>query len=159
MIRRIIYSLLSIAAFSFHTHSYAQSPNGIASNRPVIGLSYYKVPPGKHDEWLSLFKKWHYPLIQEMIREGMIKEFKLLIPNTHGKGAGWDFVGMTIGATVRPKEKVGYAERIRKIFPDLAAFEKGEKERWALTTDHWDEVTTEIDVNSSPLSLYAPVGQ
>lgn len=141
------------------TAAIAQSPNGATAGKPVIGMSYYKVPPGQHDEWLALFKKWHYPLIQEMIKEGMISDFKLLVPNIHGKGAGWDFVGMTTGATSRPKVQVSHAERIRKVFPDLVAFEKGEKERWALTIDHWDDLASEIDVNSDPLSLYLPVGR
>lgn len=141
------------------TAAIAQSPNGATTGKPVIGMSYYKVPPGQHDQWLALFKKWHYPLIQEMIREGSITDFKLLVPNIHGKSAGWDFVGVTTGATTRPKVQTTAAERIRKIFPDLAAFEKGEKERWALTIDHWDDLTSEIDVNAEPLSLYLPVGR
>lgn len=141
------------------TTTVAQLPNGATAGKPVIGLSYYKVPPGQHDQWLALFKKWHYPLIQEMIREGVISDFKLLIPNVHGKGAGWDFIGVTTGATSRPKVQVSYPERIRKVFPDLSEFEKGEKERWALTVDHWDELTSEIDITSDPLSLYLPVGK
>lgn len=135
----------------------AQSPNGITAGKPTVGLSYYKVPPGKHDQWLQLFMKWHYPIIQEMIREGIITDFKLFLPNVHGRDAGWDFVGMTVGATTRPKEQVGYAERIRKLFPDLDAFEKGEKERWSLTIDHWDELISQVDLSASPLSLYRPV--
>lgn len=83
----------------------AQSPNGITAGKPTIGLSYYKVPPGRQDDWLRLFMKWHYPLIQEMIREGAITDFKLFLPNTHARNAGWDFVGMTIGATTPPKVK------------------------------------------------------
>lgn len=135
----------------------AQSPNGITAGKPTIGLSYYKVSPGKHDEWLHLFRLWHYPLIQEMIREGVINDFKLLLPNVHGRDAGWDFVGMTVGATTRPTVQVGTAERIRKVFPDIDAFEKGEKARWALTIDHWDELTAEIDLAAEPLSVYRPV--
>lgn len=137
----------------------AQSPNGITAGKPTIGLSYYKVPPGRQDDWLRLFMKWHYPLIQEMIREGAITDFKLFLPNTHARNAGWDFVGMTIGATTPPKVKVGQAERIRTVFPDLDAFEQGEKERWALTIDHWDDLITEMDLGAEPLSLYRPAGR
>lgn len=139
--------------------AFAQSPNGATAGKPVIGMSYYKVAPGKHDEWLALFKKWHYPLIQEMKKEGAITDFKLLVPNIHGKEAGWDFVGITVGATTKPTVRMTTAARIRKMYPDLAAFEKGEKERWALTVDHWDDLTSEIDVNANPLSLYLPVGE
>lgn len=157
---RIIMALLMVAALFVHgPEAYAQSPNGIVAGQPVIGISYYKVQPGKHDEWLALFKKWHYPLVQEMKREGTISDFKLLIPNVHGKDAGWDFAAITFGGTGSPKAKVGTAQRIRNVFPDLTAFEKGEKERWALTVEHWDELTSEIDMNSDPLSLYAPVGK
>ncbi len=114
---------------------------------------------GKHDEWLALFNKWHYPLVQEMKREGTISDFKLLIPNVHGRDAGWDIAAITFGGRGGPKAKVGTAQRIRNVFPDIMAFEKGEKERWVLTVEHWDELTSEIDMNSDPLSLYAPVGE
>lgn len=137
----------------------AQSPNGVGVNKPVVGISYYKVPAGKQDEWLALFKKWHLPIIEEMKREGAITDFKIFIPSFHGKGAGWDIVGITTGGSGAPKEKVSSAARIRKVFPDLAAFEKGEKERWSLTIDHWDEILAEVDIHGEPLSLYSPVGK
>ena len=157
--RKLVMALLCAVMAAHAPGAFAQSPNGIVAGQPVIGISYYKVEPGKHDEWLALFHAWHYPLIQEMKKEGTISDFKLLIPNVHGMDAGWDFAGITFGGTGSPKVKVGTAQRIRQVFPDLAAFEKGEKERWSLTTGHWDELTSEIDLNSSPLSLYAPVGK
>lgn len=157
--KRVFLRATTFAVFLlFHlAQAWAQSPNGITTNQPVIGISYYKVAPGKHDEWLALFKQWHYPLIQEMKKEGLIDEFKLLIPNVHGRSAGWDFIGITIGSVTPPKKRMNNAQRIKATFPDLVAFEKGEKQRWALTIDHWDEMTSEIDINSNPLSLYLPV--
>lgn len=158
MIRSSIRGLvLTAVMLALSSLAVAQSPNGITAGKPTIGLSYYKVPPGQQDEWLRLFMKWHYPLIQEMIREGVITDFKLFLPNIHARDAGWDFVGMTVGAVTPPREKVGTAERIRKVFPDLDAFEKGEKARWALTINHWDDLIAEIDLDARPLSLYRPV--
>ncbi len=34
---------------------------------------------------------------------------------------------------------------------------KGERARWALTIDHWDESFVELDINEEPFSLYYPI--
>ncbi|HQR05031.1 MAG: hypothetical protein JSR19_06410 [Proteobacteria bacterium] len=127
------------------------------ANRPAVGLSFYKILPGRQDEWLALFKKWYYPVMQEMMREGALAEFRLFKPYIHGKGAGWDFAVMEITAT--PKVRISEAERIRKVFPDLDGYEKAAKERAALVVDHWDDVLKEMDINAEPLSVYRPAGK
>jgi hypothetical protein len=49
------------------------------------------------------------------------------------------------------------AEVIRKLFPDIEDYVKGERQRWALTVNHWDEDLVELDVTKEPLSVYYPL--
>jgi hypothetical protein len=44
---------------------------------------------------------------------------------------------------------------MRQIYPDLDEFVKEEKQRWALTLEHWDERWVEVDIEKNP-SLYYP---
>ena len=46
-------------------------------------------------------------------------------------------------------------ELIRNLFPDLDDYVKGERARWALTLEHWDEQWVEVDIEKNP-SLYYP---
>jgi hypothetical protein len=46
---------------------------------------------------------------------------------------------------------------IRKLFPDVEDYVKGERQRWALTVNHWDEELVEMDVKREPLSVYYPL--
>jgi hypothetical protein len=55
----------------------------------------------------------------------------------------------------RPKPEKSRGELIRSLFPDLDDYVKGERQRWSLTLEHWDEQWTEIDIEKNP-SLYYP---
>ena len=35
-------------------------------------MDFYKVPPGKQDEWLALYKKYHYPIMQYQKAHGQV---------------------------------------------------------------------------------------
>jgi hypothetical protein len=56
-----------------------------------------------------------------------------------------------------PKLGMTRAEVIRKLFPDIEDYVKGERQRWALTVNHWDEELVELDVTKEPLSVYYPL--
>jgi len=56
-----------------------------------------------------------------------------------------------------PKLGMTRAEVIRKLFPDIEDYVKGEKLRWSLTVNHWDEDFVELDVTRDPLSVYYPL--
>jgi hypothetical protein len=53
-----------------------------------------------------------------------------------------------------PKLNMTRAEVIRKLFPDIEDYVKGERLRWPLTVNHWDEDFIELDVTKEPLPVY-----
>jgi hypothetical protein len=48
-------------------------------------------------------------------------------------------------------------ELIRKLFPNLDAYTAGERERWRMTTAHWDQNVIEIDLKAAHPGVYYPM--
>jgi len=75
----------------------------------------------------------------------------------HEVSPAWDFAIVIVAppAEKRPKAELTRSQLIRKLFPDIDDYVKGEKERWSLTLEHWDERWVAIDIDKHP-SLYVP---
>lgn len=149
--------------FAFTTDAaLAQGQNGRGVGKQRVSISYYKVPPGKQDEWLALYKKYHKPIVEYGTRYSGGTS-KIYVAGSHSRGVPWDFAIISIGpkpgeAVAKPKEKqLSRPELIRKLFPDLEDYVRGERARWALTIDHWDERYVELDPNEEPFSVYYPL--
>ncbi|MBX5460748.1 MAG: hypothetical protein IRZ28_06600 [Steroidobacteraceae bacterium] len=138
-------------------HAQAMSGRQIGTNR--VSVSYYKTPPGKQDEWLALYKKYHRPIMDFQIQKGVTISSTLYAAGNHSPGQPWDFAIINISPPEEKTPKLGMtrAEVIRKLFPDIEDYVRGERRRWELTVNHWDETFIEIDVTREPLSVYYPL--
>ncbi len=159
-IRVMAMAIAAVAMSSFYgdgLHAQAMSGRNIGTNR--VSVSYYKTPPGRQDEWLALYKKYHRPIMDFQVQKGVTLTTTLYAAGDHAPGHPWDFAIINISPPEGAGPKLGMtrAEVIRKLFPDVEDYTKGERQRWALTVDHWDETLIEIDVNREPLSIYYPL--
>jgi hypothetical protein len=146
----ILGSLLSSAL-------WAQATNGAGDGKPVVSVSYYKLPPGHQDEWLALYKKYHYPIMQWEKEHGQVTSETVYTRRAHHISPAWDIAIVIVAPPPdqRKKPEKTRAQLIRSLFPDLDDYVKGERQRWALTLEHWDEQWVEVDVDKNP-SLYYP---
>lgn len=137
-----------------------QAQNGRGVGKQVVSISYYQVPPGKHDEWLALYKKWHQPIKDYELANGAAISDKIYASGSHAIQPAWDFAVVTVSPPAGEGKKLPLTrpELIRKLFPDLKAYTDGEKQRWALTIGHWDEKLVELDPHEEPFSVYWPIG-
>jgi hypothetical protein len=135
----------------------AQATIGAGDGKNTMSVDFYKVPPGKQDEWLALYKKFHYPIMQYQRAHGQVISETVYTRAIHQLSPSWDFAIVIVAppADKRPKAEYNRSQLIRHLFPDIDEYVKGEKARWSLTTEHWDESWTEIDIDSHP-SLYEP---
>jgi hypothetical protein len=137
----------------------AQGNNGRGKCMQPFGISFYKVQAGHEDEWLSLFMKWHYPLLEYSLEHGTLAEFKMNVPDGHGEGSAWTFAGTYLAPTSKQRgtPPLDRAQLIDSLFGDnMEDYVAGEKRRWALTEHHWDTNFTELDLEEEPLSVYWP---
>jgi hypothetical protein len=145
-----VNSLGSVAAF-------AQADNGAGEGKPEVHVDFYKLPPGRQDEWLALYKKAHFPMMKWQIEHGQVVSEKVYTRAVHELSPSWDIAIVIVlpPAGQRKKSELTRTQLMRQIYPDLDEFVKAEKQRWALTLEHWDERWVEVDIEKNP-SLYYP---
>jgi len=121
-------------------------PQG-AANKPYAMEYYYKVQWGHQQEFLNLFLKNHYPLLQERIKAGDFLSVKIETPANHmTEDSRWDyrvtitFKNSTVATTANPAEE----ETMKKLFPDQTTYQQEEKRRFEILLAHWDIPVTDI---------------
>jgi hypothetical protein len=135
----------------------AQAQNGAGAGKNVMSVDFYKLPPGRQDEWLELYKKYHLPIMKYQKEHGQVISETVYTRAIHELSPSWDIAIVIIAPPEgkAPKAEKTRGEIIRSLFPDMDDYVKGEKARWAMTLEHWDERWTELDIENHP-SLYVP---
>jgi hypothetical protein len=121
-------------------------PQG-APDQPYAMEYYYKVQWGHQQEFLQLFLKNHYPLLQKQAESGRILSVKIEQPANHTTEDGrWDFrvtirfKNSTLGTTGDPNEE----RLIKQLWPDQKTYEREEQRRFEILLGHWDLPVTDI---------------
>ena len=121
-------------------------PQG-AANKPYAMEYYYKAQWGHQQEFLNLFLKNHYPLLQERVKAGDFLSVKIETPANHmTEDSRWDyrvtitFKNSTVATTANPAEE----ETMKKLFPDQTTYQQEEKRRFEILVAHWDIPVTDI---------------
>lgn len=158
--RKSVFGLVAaILAATGPTFALAQGNNGRGQCMRPFGISFYQVSPGHEDEWLALYMKWHYPLLEYALEHGTMLEHKLLVPDGHGLEAAWTFAASFLYPAPGEggKAPLGRAALIEQLHGDhMDEYIAGEKRRWEITLKHWDTDFIELDKGEAPLSVYLP---
>jgi hypothetical protein len=151
----IVAAVMSLT--STPAHAQAMAGRDIGQNH--VHVAYYKTPPGRQDEWLALYKKYHKPIMDLQIQKGVTISSTLYAPKSHEGEKSWDFVIITISPPDGQGPSLGMtrAEVIRKLFPDIEDYVRGERQRWALTVVCQEGELAEIDLTRDPVSVYYPL--
>jgi len=123
------------------------APPQNAADQPYVMEYYYKVQWGHQQEFLQLFLKNHYPLLQRIVQTGRMISVKIETPANHmTEDARWDyrvtikFKNSTLATTANPDEE----SLIKQLWPDQATYKREEQRRFELLQAHWDLPVTEI---------------
>jgi len=137
---------LSLSVLASPVAAQGAPPQG-AANQPYIMEYYYKVQWGHQQEFLQLFLKNHYPLLQKQVETGRLLSVKIETPANHmTEEARWDyrvtlvFKTSTMATTANPDEQ----SMIRQLWPDQATFTREEQRRFEVLLSHWDLPVTDI---------------
>src|ERR1700750_980730 len=123
--RRVFLVALSLLiAVSFSVSALAQgAPPQSGADQPYTIEYYYKVQWGHQQEFLDLFLKNHYPLLQKIVSTGRMLSVKIEAPAYHTTEDGrWDyrvtirFKNSTLATTANPDEDAMKKE----LWPDQA---------------------------------------
>jgi hypothetical protein len=121
-------------------------PQG-GTGQPYTVEYYYKVQWGHQQEFLDLFLKNHFPMLQKVQATGRILSLKIESPAYHTTEDGrWDYrvtityKNSTLATTANPDEEALKLE----LWPDQATYKKEEQRRFEILVAHWDLPVTDI---------------
>ncbi len=110
-----------------------------ATGRPVTVAYYYRVRWGHLDEWLELFRRNHWPILREQLRDGRFTDVRLYTPRFHGDGrADWDVLVTITYRDWAQMEAHSEREIASRLYPDHERFRAEEQRRFELLEAHWD---------------------
>ena len=123
------------------------APAQTSADQPYVMEYYYKVQWGHQQEFLQLFLKNHYPLLQRIVQSGRMLSVKIETPANHmTEDARWDyrvsirFKNSTAATTANPDEE----SLIKQLWPDQATYKREEQRRFEILAAHWDLPVTDI---------------
>jgi hypothetical protein len=142
----VILLLLSAGLTTVPMMAQGAPPQG-GADQPYTVEYYYKVQWGHQQEFLELFLKNHYPLLEKVVASGRMLSVKIDSPAYHTTEDGrWDyrvtirFKNSTVATTANPDEE----RMMRELWPDQATYKREEQRRFEILLSHWDLPVTEI---------------
>lgn len=143
--RRLLV-ILVLAVCAVPAIAQGAPPQG-GADQPYAMEYYYKTQWGHQREFLDLFLKNHYPLLQKIAATGRIIALKIETPANHmPEDARWDYrvtityKNSTFATTANPEEDT----LIRKLYPDQVTYKREEQRRFEILLAHWDLPVTDI---------------
>ena len=123
--------------------SAARLQNGTAAEAkddPFAVEYYYKVKWGHAEEFLTLFKKNHYPVLQKEMELGRILRVSVISPRLHSTEDGrWDYrVTIFFKSAAIANDNFDSEALARQLYPDQETFRKEEQRRFEILDAHWD---------------------
>jgi hypothetical protein len=142
----VIACLVFFASLSGSLKAQGAPPQS-GVDQPYTVEYYYKVRWGYQQEFLDLFLKNHYPLLQKLVSTGRMLSVKIESPAYHTTEEGrWGyrvtirFKNSTVATTSNPDEE----SMIRELWPDQSTYKREEQRRFEILLAHWDLPVTDI---------------
>lgn len=124
----------------FTSLAMAPAASAQASSKPYTEEYYYKVKWGFQEEFLTLFRKNHYPILKKQMELGRILSVRVEAPQIHFTEDGrWDYrVTVVWKDQLTPFDDFDGKALIRQLYPDQETFKREEQRRFELLLAHWD---------------------
>lgn len=110
---------------------------------------YYKIKWGYADEFITLWKKNHYPLLKKLLEKGDVISIEAETPRLHSsEESRWDLKVSVVFKTAQLGFDYSIVDPYKlKLFPDQATFKKEEQRRWEIVLAHWDVTVENLLLN------------
>lgn len=140
--------LLLVIAFSFLPRT-APAQSADSGGKPFVVEYYYKAKWGSADEFLQLFKKNHYPLLEKEVEIGRMLKVSVDQPRYHTTEDGrWDYrVTIVFKNSIVANEPFDETELKKQLWPDQATYLKEEQRRFEILISHWDLPVRAMDLD------------
>jgi len=109
------------------------------ATRGVSVAYFYRVRWGALDEFIELFERNHWPILQDQLAAGRFLDVRAATPRFHGDGrADWNFLVTITYRDWAALEAHSEADIAARLFPDQARYRAEERGRFELLEAHWD---------------------
>jgi hypothetical protein len=138
----------------FAGHSAARPPQGAmagdAKDQPFVIEYYYKAKWGHAEEFLTLFKKNHYPILKKEMELGRMLKVIMAVPRYHTTEDGrWDYrVTIVFRNAAVANDNFDSSAVIKQLYPDQETYKKEEARRFEILDAHWDLPIKDMNLDS-----------
>ena len=144
----VLLVAVCILVFGVMGHLHAQTAP--STDKPFVVEYYYKTKWGHAEEFITLFKKNHYPLLKKQVEMGRLLKVSAAAPVYHTTEDGrWDY-RITIvykNATVA-HDGFDSSALIKQLYPDQDTYKREEQRRFEILDAHWDLPIKDVDLEA-----------
>lgn len=111
-----------------------------AAAKPFAVEYYYKVKWGHVDEFMDLYKRNHYPILQRLAKMGRIVSMSAAYPVNHAsEAARWDLRFTIVWKDAATAyDDFDQAPIVKELYKDQEKFKKEEQRRFEILVEHMD---------------------
>ena len=123
---------------------------GMAAEKPFVVEYYYKAKWGHADEFITLFRKNHYPVLKKEVELGRMLKVSAVAPVYHTTEDGrWDYrVTIVYKNAAVAHDNFDSAALIKQMYPDQETYKKEEQRRFEILEGHWDLPLKDLDLDA-----------
>ena len=123
---------------------------GTNAEKPFVVEYYYKAKWGHAEEFLTLFRKNHYPVLKKEVELGRMLRVYGMTPVYHTTEDGrWDYrITIVYKNAAVAHDNFDSAALIRQMYPDQETYKKEEQRRFEILDAHWDLPVKELDLDA-----------
>jgi len=127
-----------------------QSSAAEAKDQPYAIEYYYKAKWGHAEEFLTLFKKNHYPVLKKEMELGRMLKVSMVTPRYHmTEDQRWDYrVTIVFKNAAVANDNFDSSAIIKQLYPDQETYKKEEQRRFEILDAHWDLPTKDVDLDA-----------
>jgi hypothetical protein len=105
---------------------------------------------GARDEFITLFRKNHYPVLKKEIELGRILRVSMVAPVYHTTEDGrWDYrVTIAFKNAMVANDNFDSSALIKQLYPDQETYKKEEQRRFEILDAHWDLPIKDVDLEA-----------
>jgi hypothetical protein len=151
---RVAIAALGLAALLWSSTLGAEARQSAMAaegkEQPFAIEYYYKAKWGHAEEFLTLFKKNHYPVLKKEIELGRMLKVSMTVPRYHTTEDGrWDYrVTIVFKNAAIANDNFDSSVVIKQLYPDQETYKKEEQRRFEILDAHWDLPIKDVDLDT-----------
>ena len=143
-----VFVLTALASLGIAFRPEAEGVYVSQHDKPFAIECYYKTRWGHADEFIALFRKNYYPLLQREMEMGRVLRVSAVTPIYHTAEDGrWDYrITVVYKSAAIANDSFDPETIIKQRFPDQDTYKKEEQRRFEILEAHWDLPVKDLDL-------------